>query len=157
MTAARQDLLTRWPALTRATKDTGVRAVHAEPLAVHQQPVGVLILYSTDFDVVDPSPERLGRARDLLTAAVTVYCTAHPHEDHAIRLHRALHHRELLEQAIGIIIARHGISEDRARRMLHEHARDRHFTPGTAARAVIRQHLSTGHPSPGFPLTDGPC
>jgi hypothetical protein len=157
VTSDRRDLLTRWPALAPAVEDAGVLAVHAEPLPVQHKPVGVLTLYSTDFDLLDPRPERLAPVRDLLTAALTGYCTAHPHEDHAIRLHRELHNRQLRGQAIGILIARHGISEERARRMLYEKARDGQVTPCTAARAVVRHHLSAGHPPPGFALTDGPC
>jgi transcriptional regulator with GAF, ATPase, and Fis domain len=156
VTANQRDLLTRWPPLAQATQDAGVRAVHAVPLPVQQQPVGVLTLYSTDCDVVDPRPERLAPVRDLLTAALTGYCTAHPHEDHAFRLHRELHNRQLLDQAIGILITRHGISEDHARRMLDKHTHDRHLTPSTAARAVVRQHLSAGHSPPAHrrpPLT----
>jgi hypothetical protein len=156
VTADRRELVTRWPGLAQATKDCGVRAVHAEPLPVNHQPVGVLILFSTDFDVLDPRLERLVPVRDLLSAALTGYCTAHPHEDHAIRLRRALHDRQLLRQAIGILIARHGISEDRAGRMLFENARAGHVTPSTAARSIIRQHVSAGHPPPGFALTGGP-
>ena len=156
VTANRRDLLTRWPALAPAAQDAGVRAVHAEPVRVGHRPVGVLTLYSTDVDLIDPRPERLAPVRDLLAAALTGYCSAHPHEDHAIRLHRELHNRQLLRQAIGILIDRNGISEDRARCLLYEHAHDRRVTPSTAARAVIRQHVSAGHRLPGFTLTDGP-
>jgi hypothetical protein len=81
------------------------------PLRVLWAATGHLV-YSTDFDVVDLSPGRLARARDLLIAGLTGYCTAHSHEDYAVRLRRAPHHRQLLEHAIGILIARLGISED---------------------------------------------
>jgi len=157
VTSDRGELLTRWPALAQVMEDAGVRAAHAEPLLVHHRPVGVLTLYSTDFDFLDLGPERLIPVRDLLTAALTGYCTTHPHEDHAIRLHRELHNRQLLGQAIGVLVARHGISEERARRMLYEKARDGQVTPCTAARAVVRHHFSAGHPPPRFALTDGPC
>jgi hypothetical protein len=135
VTASRGELLTRSPALTEAAADVGVRAVHAEPLPVGHQPVGVLTLYSTDFDVIDLPPGRFTAVRELLTDALTRYCTAHPHEDHAIRLHRELHHRQLLGHAAGILMARHAITEDRARQLLQKHA-DAQVTLSTAARSL---------------------
>ena len=128
--------------------DCQVRAVHAEPVPVNNQPVGVLTLYSTTHTLIDPQPERLTAIQDLLTTALTGYCAAHPHEDHTIRLHRALHNRQLLERAIGILMTRHQVSEDLARQLLTQHSADEHIRPSTAARAVIRQHLSAGDAAP---------
>ena len=142
VTCGRADLRTWWPSLSQTVTDARVRAVHAEPLPVNHQPVGVLTLYSTTHTTVDPVPERLTAVKDLLTAALNGYCAAHPHEDHTIRLHRALQDRQLLERAIGILMTRHQVSEDLAREMLTQHSADEHVRPGTAARAVIRQHLS---------------
>ena len=105
-------------------------------------------LYSTTRAVIDPPPERLTPVRRQLTAALTGYCTAHPHEDHTIRLHRALHHRQLLRQAIDVLMRRHHVSADLARQMLIEQAADANTTTGTTARALIRQHLSVGHSLP---------
>jgi hypothetical protein len=144
VTCGRADLRARWPALAEAVTDARIRAVHAEPLPVNHQPVGVLTLYSTTHTTVDPVPERLTAVKALLIAALNGYCAAHPHEDHTIRLHRALQDRQLLERAIGILMTRHQVSEDLAREMLTQHSADEHVRPGTAARAVIRQHLSAG-------------
>ena len=148
VTCGRADLRTRWPALSDTVTDARVRAVHAEPLPVNHQPVGVLTLYSTTHTTVDPVPERLTAVKDLLSAALTGYCAAHPHEDHTIRLHRALHNQQLLDRAIGILMTRHQVSEDLARQLLTQHSADEHVKPSTAARAVIRQHLSACDAAP---------
>ena len=108
----------------------------------------MLTLYSTTHTTVDPVPERLTAVKDLLSAALNGYCAAHPHEDHTIRLHRALHNQQLLERTIGILMTRHHISEDLARQLLTQHSADEHVRPSTAARAVIRQHLSAGDAAP---------
>jgi hypothetical protein len=147
VTVSRGELLCRWPALTEATTDAAVRAVHAEPLSGNQQPAGVLTLYSTNFDVIDILPGRLDLVRAQLTAALARYCTAHPHEDHAIRLHRELHNQQLLGHAAGILMARHKITEVRARRMLQEHADDTQVSLVSAARSLIRQHSSAPRPT----------
>jgi AmiR/NasT family two-component response regulator len=110
--------------------------------------VGVLTLYSSTHTTVDPVPERLTAVKDLLSAALNGYCAAHPHEDHTIRLHRALYDRQLLERAIGILMTRHQVSQDLARQLLTQHSADEHVRPSTAARAVIRQHLSAGDAAP---------
>ena len=104
LTCGQADLRARWPALAETVTDARVRAVHAEPLLVNTQGVGVLTLYSTTHTVIDPQPERLTAIKDLLTAALTGYCAAHPHEDHTIRLHRALHNRQLLDHAIEVLM-----------------------------------------------------
>jgi len=148
VTCGRADLRARWPTLAETATNARVRAVHAEPLQVNNQPVGVLTLYSTNHTLIDPLPERLTAVKDLLIAALTGYCAAHPHEDHTIRLHRALHNRQLLERAIGILMTRHQVSEDLARQLLTQHSADEHVRPSTAARAVIRQHLSAGDAAP---------
>ena len=64
VTCGRADLRTRWPALSRTVTDVRVRAVHAEPLPVNHQPVGVLALYCTTHTTVDPVPERLTAVKD---------------------------------------------------------------------------------------------
>jgi hypothetical protein len=139
--SGRQDMRARWPALADAVDDARIRSVHAAPFPVNIHAGGVLTLYSTTRAVIDPPPERLTVIKNLLTAALTAYCAAHPHEDHTIRLHRELHNRQLLGQAIDVLIGRHQVSADRARQMLTEQATDRKTTTSTAARAVIRQHL----------------
>ena len=144
----RQALRVEWPVLTDAVDDARIRAVHAAPLPVNNQPLGVLTLYSTTRAVVDPPTERLTPVRGQLAAALTAYCAAHPNEDHRIRLHRALHHRELLRQAIDVLMHRHHVSADLARQMLTEHAAGAKTTTGTTARALIRQHLSVAHSLP---------
>ena len=143
------ELLARWPTLGAATTQAGVRAVHAEPLPVNDRPVGVLTLYSTTSTVIDPSRERLSPVRDLFTAALTAYCLAHPHEDHTVRLHRELHNQQLLGHAVGILMARHGATEELARRMLTAPGTDGQPTTSTTARALIRKHLAASHPPPG--------
>jgi hypothetical protein len=80
----------------------------------------------------------------LIGATAGAYCAAHPKEDHRIRLHRALHYRELLRLAIDVLMRRHHVSADLARQMLTEHAAGATTTTRTTARALIRQHLSVG-------------
>ena len=82
--------------LAGAANHPGALAVYAEPLFVDRQPIGVLTLYSTMVAMIDPSPGRLHPVTAALTAVLTGYCAAHPHEDHAVRLRRALHARDLI-------------------------------------------------------------
>ena len=45
--SGRQEMRAGWPALADAVDDGRIRAVHAAPLPVNNQPLGVLTLYST--------------------------------------------------------------------------------------------------------------
>jgi hypothetical protein len=143
VSVSRGQRLARWPVLARAAKHTGALAVHAEPLLVDRRPIGVLTLYSTMVAVIDPAPGWLHPVTDALTAVLAGYCAAHPHEDHAVRLRRALHNRDLIGHAIGILMIRHGVNADQARHLLTAQASKRNTTPTTIARAIIRRHQAS--------------
>ena len=84
--------------------------MHAEPLQVNFQPVGVLVLYSAGFDAINP-PGSLASTMGLLRGALTGYSTAHPHEDRPIRLQKELHNRQLLGHAMRVLMARHQVTK----------------------------------------------
>ena len=156
VTTSRAEMCSRWPSLAAAATSSGVLAIRAEPLPVNNRPAGVLTLYSTESDLIDVPPLRLVPVRQQLTAALTGYCAAHPNENHAVRLQRELHQRQLLEHAVGILMAQHGIGEQESRHLLQQQADAKQVQLGTAARALIRQRLSAGYSSPGAALSELP-
>lgn len=134
----RAELLARWPALTDAVDDIGIRAVHAEPLPLPQYRSGALALYGTGRGILDPPPGLLQPIRDSVLQALSGYCATHPHQDHAVRLHRELLDRQLRGQAVGILMARHRLTREQAGRLLQEQATARQATVTTTARALVR-------------------
>lgn len=145
--AGRGDLEACWPALAEFADDAGFRAVHAEPLRVRPHHSGVLTLYSADRDLIDPPASMLHPLRDSVCATLIDYCAANPHQDHAGRLKRELHNRELRGYATGILMARHHLSQEQAVRLLQERATAGNNQVNATARAVIREHLA-GTPRP---------
>lgn len=109
----------RWPGFTAAAKQHGVRSFLAAPLLVHNSAIGALNLYSHDgmgFDALDETMIGLftGQASIALSNA-RVYRNA---LTLAEQLQEAMSSRAAIEQAKGILMARHGVDADGAFDML---------------------------------------
>ena len=98
----------RWPRYIPAAARKGVRCQVGVRLFSAGNHVGGLNLYSTDHDEV--TPETVSTARLLAIHAGIVL----GHVQHAHELNRALETRKTIGQAIGIVMERYRIDEDRA-------------------------------------------
>jgi hypothetical protein len=141
----------RWPILARAVRDAGVRAFHAEPLHARQHPVGCLNMYSaTVGGLLDPDPDLLVVLVEYLDRGLTDYSAAQPGEPDAHRLQEALRTRYTVNQAIGVLMATHGITADQARISFYRRIAD---TPAATAEQlahdIITEH--TGAPDRADP------
>lgn len=135
----------RWPTLAVAVHAAGVRAFHAEPLHARRRPVGCLNLYSgRPGGLQDPDPDVLLVLTEFLDRGLTDYSAAQPGEPDARRLHDALRARFVVNQAIGVLMATHGITADEARSTLHGMLDGSPTDLESVARKVIGQYAGTG-------------
>lgn len=98
----------RWPAFMPRAVERGLRSQLAVRLFRDHETLGGLNLYSTSSDTVDP--DAVAIAELFAThAAIALGRVRHEHD-----LNQALASRKVIGQAIGIIMERYGINEDRA-------------------------------------------
>jgi hypothetical protein len=106
----------RWPVLAEAVRVAGVRSFHAEPLHARRRPVGCLNLYSGRAgEPLRPDPDVLTVLTGYLDRGLTDYSATQPGEPDAHRLQEALRTRFVVNQAIGVLMAAHGITAEQAR------------------------------------------
>lgn len=109
----------RWPSFARAAEGHGLGSVLSIPLAVRDQPLGALNLYSRSPRAFDDNSESLGR---LFGAQAAIAISNVQFYAAAARLTRqleeAIKNREVIGEAKGILMAREGVDEDQAFEML---------------------------------------
>lgn len=109
---------TRWPALAARAPQVGVASVLCLPLFIHDDHLGVLSLCSTAAAAFDQEAEHVG----LVLAAHTAVAFAS-----AQRLEnttRGLAHRDVIGQAIGILIERHQLNAQQAFEVLARYSQE---------------------------------
>jgi hypothetical protein len=138
----------RWPVLASAIRDVGVRAFHAEPLHARDHPVGSLNLYcGTAGGLQDPDPDLLAVLTDYLDRGLTDYSAAQPGEPNAHHLQQALRARFTVNQAVGVLMASHGITAEQALISLQQRVAETSGTPEHVARDIITEHTATTDPT----------
>lgn len=132
----------RWPALTRAAAEVGIKAVAGIPMHLNGTRLGALNLY--DDRLHDWSEEELQTA-SLLAAIATAYIANASRldeaRDTAEQLQEALSSRIVIEQAKGILAGERKISVDEAFRLLRNHARSNQASLHSVAEAVVNLGL----------------
>lgn len=110
------EVLAIWPQLARVAESAGVVAFHAEPLHARERSVGALNLYSARPDGLRaPDPDVLTVLTEYLGRGLSAYSALQLGEAQAVRLRAALRDRELIGQAIGVLMALEDISAAQAR------------------------------------------
>lgn len=134
----------RWPGfVTRATGE-GYRSLHALPLRLRTDTIGVLNLF--DVDTGPMSPDDLGIAQalaDVATIGILQERAARRHEIVAEQLQSALNSRVVIEQAKGVLAERGGIEMGDAFDALRRYARNNNRRLSDVARAVVDRTLDT--------------
>lgn len=132
----------RWPEVGEIALALGVVAVAGIPLNAGGEAIGSLDLFHTEprhWSEVD-----LARAQvfaDMATGYI-IHASQLRHERRTNeQLQRALDNRVVIEQAKGILSARHGISVEQAWVLLRDHARRRNATSRSVAEAVVKLGL----------------
>ena len=135
----------RWPTYQHRGLERGLRASLSLPLELGDQAVGAINMYVFEnhtFD--DPEMSVLSEFRDEASRALSL---ALRHEEVTTRrdqLHTAMAQRQVVDQALGILMAQNRCSTDDAFAMLRSTAQGRHVTVLEAAGVLI--HEVTGQP-----------
>jgi ANTAR domain/GAF domain len=147
VTMSSEEVGQRWPVLDRAVRTAGVRSFHAQPLHAHQQTVGCLNLYGGKPGTLIPDHDLLAVLTEYLDRGLTDYAATQPDDTATTQLQDMLHARFLINQAVGVLMAVHGIDAGTARDLLDHQATEQNTPLVDTARAVIKQYTATGEPT----------
>jgi len=138
----------RWPALAQIADTAGVRSFLAEPLHVRDRPVGSLNMYSARVGGRrTPDPDIVTVLTGYLDRGLTDYSAAQPGETQAVRLRQHLRDRQLIDTAVGVLMARHSLSAAAATDLLENNAA-RHGQSVLQTAADLIDAQNTGRPWP---------
>ncbi|ALG06988.1 GAF and ANTAR domain-containing protein [Kibdelosporangium phytohabitans] len=144
----------QWPRFAAAAQECGFRAVHAVPMRLRHQVIGVLTLLNTETGVLHDEDLQLGQAlADIATIAILQHRAIEHSERVTGQLQSALDTRIVIEQAKGILAERGAVTPDEAFGRLRAHARAHQQRMTDLSRAVIAgtadlRELSAQAPAP---------
>lgn len=128
----------RWPRFAAGAGEAGYRAVHALPMRLRGEAVGVLTLLHTEPHVLTDGDRRLGHA---LADAATVGLLSERAVRHAEtiteHLQRTLNSRIIIEQAKGVLAAQTGRPVDDVFLVLRSYARSHALRLADVARDTV--------------------
>src|ERR1700761_5319293 len=114
----------RWPSFSDAAVSRQVRAVLASPLPYNQDAVGVVTVVSAKSRPWSPEGElALLAFTDLAALLIASMMQNEEKSELATQLQGALDSRQIIEQAKGVLVGRHGISPRTAFEQLRAQAR----------------------------------
>ncbi len=130
------DTEVRWPTFVPKARSLGINAILSNPLIAGDRPVGALNIYSNRSGAFEATDQGIAavfakEASEILTdagAGVT-------DEQFAQRLVEALHRREIISQAQGVIMQRDGVSPEAA----YAHLRDSSRTSNRPIRDLAEE------------------
>ena len=128
----------RWPAFRDAALARRVRAVLASPLPYNQDAVGVVAVLSEDRRPWSPEGElALLAFTDLAALLVASMMQSEEQTGLALQLQGALDSRQVIEQAKGVLMERHGLSPRDAYDQLRSRARSQRRKLGVLSAEVV--------------------
>lgn len=145
---------TRWPAFTPRARELGINAILSNPLLVENEPVGALNIYSRSTAPFAVNEQQRAAVFASEASIILADAGAGVSEDEVTAwLQEALHVREVIAQAQGVIMDREGVSEDLAYAHLLHFSRASSRPLHDEATDVV---ASTKRPPDGSNLPTGP-
>ena len=128
----------RWPEFSDVAQKVGVRSVLAVPLAINDQPLGALNLYSKSSAGYDKAAEEtallFSQQAAVACANAQVYWRTFTLTEH---LREALESRDVIGQAKGILMARRNCTSEAAFEMLRQASQHRNIKLREIADQVV--------------------
>jgi GAF domain-containing protein len=134
---------TRWPEWATKINELGLRTVLHIALHVNDRTGGVLSLYSTEPDAFDDDDDAVAH---ILARHAAVAVASARHEE---TLSKAVDARKLIGQAMGILMERYNVDDDRAFAILRRYSQD----ANTKLRDVAQRLIDTRKLPPSRPET----
>lgn len=143
----------RWPRFGARAGRLGVHSVLSLPLTTPAGVVGAMNVYAHAPDAFDDRAEQLGELY-AAPAAVTVHNAQILAQTQrlAVQLQTALANRPVIEQAIGILRARSGLTADEALERLRSMSRSQHAPINTVAQALLDHAVRRARNRPTPPV-----
>jgi GAF domain-containing protein len=138
-----EDNESRWPRFAPAARRAGFQTVHALPLRLRSNLIGVMNVF--DVERRDLSLQELNLAQalaDVATIGILQERTVKEHVDLSVQLQGALNSRVVIEQAKGIVVERLGVDMEEAFALLRSYARGSRLQLSIVAEGVIDGTLS---------------
>ncbi|GAA2137629.1 GAF and ANTAR domain-containing protein [Nocardioides koreensis] len=132
----------RWPAYCAAARERGLGATVGIPLRLGDQSVGAVELYAAGprkWPAEDL--EAAVVLADMVTAYLINVSKIRQQEQLTEQLQSALESRTVIEQAKGMIAARHSVTVDDAFELIRRHARSHHVTVRAVSDAIVNLGL----------------
>jgi GAF domain-containing protein len=125
-----------------------------------EEPVGSLVLYADEGRTWSQADvDDVTSLAAVLAAVLVAARRLGEREATVAQLQSALDSRVIIEQAKGIVAARHGVGVEEAFELVRTHARSRHVTVRAVAEAIVHLGLQLGDahepPQPGEPGEPG--
>ena len=136
----------RWPRFGPRVGRLGVHSVLSLPLLIPDDVVGAINVYSHRKDAFDDHAAELGEL--FATPAAVAVHNAHAllqAKQLAMQLQTALGSRAIIDQAIGILRARSGLTEDSAFERLREISQTEHTKLAVVAQHVVDEAVRRAH------------
>jgi len=131
----------RWAEFAAAARELRFTWTHADPLRLRGSVIGSLHLFGDATQGPEELDTELAHALAELALATGVQQHALDERSTEVaQLHTALSSRLVIEQAKGILAARHGIDVEQAFARLRKHARDHRRNIHDVARDVVQHH-----------------
>jgi GAF domain-containing protein len=128
-----------WPAFAKVAAKAGIRSYLSAPLMLGDEPVlGALNVYGRAPDAFDPVDEALLSLFTAASSSAIVSSRSYARaRDFAEQMKNALTSRAEIEQAKGVLMARHLISADEAFAMLAQESQDNNVKLRDVARSLL--------------------
>jgi GAF domain-containing protein len=127
----------RWPRLDEAAREVGFASLHALPLRLRGEVIGVLNLFHRERRTLSDADLHVGQAlADVSTISILSQRSLRESEILASQLQNALTSRTTIEQAKGMLAARLRIPMDEAFATLRNHARAHQQQLSAVARRI---------------------
>jgi GAF domain-containing protein len=144
--ATKPDLATptsRWPLFAAKTLDAGFRSVHALPMRLRGNVIGVLNLFRVEAGEMQRADVEAAQAlADIATIAILQHRASVEAKALNQQLQYALNGRVVIEQAKGIVAEREGLDMEQSFSALRKYARDHNLRLVGVAEAVIAGTLA---------------
>jgi transcriptional regulator with GAF, ATPase, and Fis domain len=132
----------RWPTFAVRARDAGFSAVYSLPMRLRMDVIGALNLLRNDNGTLSSSDLLLARAlADIATIGLLHQRALNEWRSTATELQHALTSRVSIEQAKGVLAARHDLSIDAAFELLRSSARRQRLPLTNLAHAVVHDRL----------------
>lgn len=128
----------RWPRFSARAHRSGYTSVHATPIRLRTETIGVLNLFQRTPGPLQQADRDLARAlADATAISLLQQTTLDQHRTVRAQLQSALNSRTAIEQAKGFLCARHAVDPDTAFHRLRAHARHHHLLLVDLARDIV--------------------